>query len=120
MTRKPDSGAPLYSTEPKKFNIRAARNPRRGVLSGVVVVRDSIGAGFSYIQFSDELEVAVGRVMPRGVSVHDPAYLRAVELPGEVGWRVYAQYLHSNTRRFLWSVNGEKPAWLRRVYREAE
>lgn len=120
MIKSPDSGLPIYLTEPKKFNIRSARKPREGALSGVVVVRDLQGAGYSYIQFSDALESAVGKVMPRGVSAYDPAYLRAVELPGGVGWRIYAQYLHSSTRRFLWSVNGGKPEWLKRVYRGSE
>lgn len=117
MRKRVSEGGPAYTREPRQFELSFARTARTGPVSGVVVIRDSFGSGYAHVKFSDRLEQAVGRLLPRGVSLDDPAYLRALELPNRRGWRIYAQYLSGDHRRLLW-VTEERPKWLKTIHRE--
>lgn len=106
-----------YPREYAHFGIRSARKPRNSAkLSGVVAVTDSDGRGFVYIDFSDSLITAVGKVLPYGVSVHEPAYLSVLEEQVSGLWVVSAQYLDNSKKRILWA-SSNRPSWVKHVRR---
>ncbi len=96
--------------EKKLYGIRQRRKPQEGApLSGVVVVQTSAGTGTVYISFSDKLVQAVGKLLPRGVSLHDPAYLCLMEW-GK-GWRLLARYLNQHSVCVCVAKYTAPPVW---------
>lgn len=105
----------MISGERKKFRIKPRQrikhlHPR---LSNTVKVtgEEPAGQGYCYISFDESLVDLVGRTLPRGVAVFDPAYLQ-VEYDGlQKKWHVWACYYKDEIRRPLW-VTKERPEWL--------
>lgn len=106
-----------YPREYKKFGIRYAHKPQEGSsIAGVVQVADSHGKGFSYIRFSEELELAIGKALPQGVGDAQPAYIKVVQSRSRNVWRVFAFYIASPVGVLLWETS-DKPTWLHKVRR---
>lgn len=108
---------PAFHKEHKKFCLRHSRKPRAGsCLSGVVMVADSDGRGYCYVDFSDDLVVSVGKALPCGVSDFWPAFLKVVQLGNTDIWRMYACYKDMGAMVLLVEYSG-KPGWLKKVRR---
>jgi hypothetical protein len=102
--------------ECKKYKLRSARKPiDRYDLSGVVVVGEGHGLGYTYVSFSLDFVEAVGKALPEGLSSMLPAYIKVVRMPGRDTWRVYAKYLHEERGVVLWDTH-EKPSWIGKVF----
>lgn len=111
---------PTYTREMKSFGIVPARKPQEGCsLAGVVVVVDRDGKGYTNIKFKPALEIAVGKALPYGVGPETTAYIKAVEMPGDHHWCIFAHYIDGTKSRLLW-VTKEKPLWVKRVRRSED
>lgn len=100
--------------EHKHYEIKPARKPFAGrpLASTVLVTREDGQRGYCYINFSDSFVVAVGKALPRGVSLHDPAYLEVAFNHSAQAWEVMALYLASGKGKTLWR-SPVKPHWLK-------
>jgi len=106
-----------YTREMKSFGIVPARKPQEGYsVAGVVVIADREGRGCVCVKFHPALEIAVGRALPYGVGPDTPAYIKAVEMPGDHHWRVFAHYMDGTKSRLLWTSK-EKPLWIKKIRR---
>lgn len=99
--------------ERRKYQLRATIRPAKNPLvSSTVLVRNEQGeAGYCYANFSKDFVDRVGSVLPRGVSVEDPACLSVRYYPRTKVWLVVAQYVDGSEERLLWKTEA-KPSWL--------
>ena len=105
----------VIGRELKKFGLRPARTPQEGYrLSGVVMVQDKEGKGFSYVHFEPPFAEAVGKALPEGLHPEGQAYIKVIEWAGL--WKVYAYYVGKSTGVFLWETP-ERPLWVAKVRR---
>ncbi len=103
----------MLSGERKKFELRTARAPKLVAgLSNTVIVYENDVPKYCHISFSDDLIIAVGEHLPRGVSMDDKAFMQAVLDGAE--WTIYACYVETWERVALWRA-GAKPAWLKEL-----
>ena len=103
----------MLSGERKKFGLKPARqHSMLHGLSNLVVVYETGAPQYCYIGLTEELVQAVGRVLPRGVSSFDPAYLMVVFDRIKAVWRVVARYVEEEAQHILWAT-AEKPLWVK-------
>lgn len=96
-----------------KYRLRATRRPAdTAPVASMVLVRNEAGeAGYCYANFSDEFASYVGKRLPRGVSLDDPACI-TVTFRAETGdWCVGASYLDGTSSVLLWRTD-TRPSWL--------
>lgn len=99
------------------WGLKAAIKPQEGSpLSGVAHILDADGPGYCYVKFNWPLVGDMGKVMPRGVAGHEPAYLMAMRMHDDE-WVVYCVYVHGGSRRVVWIEHG-KPPWVRSIKRK--
>lgn len=103
-TRNIIEGGIKPSLRPKKDNR----------LSGVVMVSDRAGTGYSYIKFDDRVVEVLGAEMPMGVGEAHPAYIQVVQRA--TGYAVICRYVHETIGLTLW-VQDELPAWVKTIRR---
>lgn len=102
------------SREFKHYQLKRATKPIPGVglASTVAVLNEQGHAGFCYIRFARSFVLAVGKKLPRGVSLDDPAYLLVCYNQKTQEWEVFARYLRGEDRVLLWKTT-VKPSWLK-------
>lgn len=99
--------------ELKKYKLHWKKLPKEHEsLSGVAHVCDARGRRPSNFGFDESFADAVGRAMPRGISQQDPAYIKALYMPGRNVWRVFAMYMREEVGVLLWETP-DLPRWLR-------
>lgn len=100
--------------ELKKYELRATKKPARSdLVSTTVAIRGEDNSRYyCYISFSQAFVEAVGRALPRGVTIYEPAYL-FVDCT-KAGFDVWACYATDTEKVKMWSVPAERgaPAWL--------
>lgn len=103
------------------FDIRRTRTPtiQGGLSSTMLVILKNRKVGYITIGFSYALVRFVGNILPRGISVHDPAYMSLVLDPDRDCYILYAQYLEDagkeKSKRYVLFEIEQKPEWLRGV-----
>lgn len=107
------------SREYKHYEIRPVRNEFRAPgMSGLVSFVDAHGQGELYtVAFSDSFVKAVGKVLPRGVSANDPAFIYVLQA-ADGTCSVYVSYIFEQRRAHLMWKADSKPSWLK--YRSLE
>jgi hypothetical protein len=101
----------------KHYELRSAPRPngRIALCQTVSVVNADRKSGYAYVSFSDSFVAAVGRVLPRGVSVRDPAYLHVYWSRTARLWKVTVKYFGHEGDYLLWE-SPTQPSWLNVVY----
>ena len=98
--------------DPSKFNITWARKPHmlHGLSSTVVID----GKNFVNINFSGMLVKRAGLLLPRGISIHDPAFMvMKFDITADK-YILYVRYLSPDRSEFFKLLEfPERPAWLR-------
>lgn len=99
--------------EYKHYGLKRARSPRNlGPLATTIVITTDKGEkAYGYVKFSESFISAVGKRMPRGVSLHDPAFIDVAFVQGKKEWEIRARYLASGEAALLWRT-GTEPSWL--------
>jgi len=108
--KKRNALRPHWQNEKKLFDIRAARAPQKGWLSGTVVVVDG-GKTYCYIKYHPNFLHSVGSLMPLGIGPHKPAYITVYWNAKFQEYDVLCSYLDKSRRILLWRTP-EKPSWI--------
>lgn len=99
----------------KKHKLRPGRSPQKNPrLSGVVYVLRPSGRAYAYVRFEQSLVAALGRKMPRGLSMDSPGYLKLMHTPGRQIWRLYCMYVGEEKGILLKEYN-DLPEWLGKI-----
>ena len=107
--------------ELKKFELRSAPRPittgRYTLVSNTIAVTDKRRGGeyYCYVAFSDAFVDYVGKVLPEGVSLSFPAYLRlCIYLEGYELAACYAPGVGIIANRVLWGSDASRalPDWI--------
>lgn len=102
----------------KCYGLRASPKPTQwqAKLSSTVRVVDAENRpGYAYINFDPPFLHKVGKVLPRGISERNPAFLRVEYSAYLKQWLIGAQYLGGTEVVILWR-SLSKPGWLRIHY----
>ena len=98
------------SKEFRHYALRSSTRPSKpGALLTTVQVIEAGAVGYAYVNFSDKLVEAVGKKLPRGISLEDPAYL-SVESRDSM-WEVWALYVRGGVPELMWR-QATRPEWL--------
>lgn len=105
----------MLSGERKKFALRSARKPVIvDGLSNTVIVYENGEPRFCHIMFDPCLATVVGKKLPRGVGVGDPAFLQIVFDAHKGKWIVAARYVKDWQGVDLWAMD-ELPSWIKEL-----
>lgn len=108
---------PLWSSQPKKYKIRAAIGGPDNIdyLSTRVLVWTKNSTRTVQITFDPALVPAIGRRMQYGIGAVTPAYIFAVKVP-KGRWQMWAGYFHDQNPGvpivLLWESD-TKPIWVK-------
>lgn len=95
----------------KSMGLRRGKSPQQHpVLSGTATLVEQ-GVRVINVRFCDALPKALGRKMPRGLSINDPGMLKVLYLPTKKLWRVFCIYIYEN-RGVVIQEYKERPHWL--------
>ncbi len=104
----------MLNKEQKQFALRPARKTKTvfGLHNTVLVYRNSSGyVEYGLVQFHESLVIAVGSIMPQGVSEFNPAFLQVHFDLVPNKWIVSACYVNRDIRKTLWETDSF-PTWL--------
>lgn len=105
--------------ENKNYELRSTTKPGLSPLLSTTVAITANGGKryYCYVSFSDKLVTAVGKKLPHGLHISNPAHLHVTELTNVRTslryWNVYAVTL-TGLGVYLWS-QAEMPAWLKLI-----
>lgn len=98
----------------KRFGIRRIRKPQiQGGLHSTVPLPCG---GYADIGFTFALVKRAGQVLPRGISAHDPAFMRLLRGADEGTWVLYVEYFSDecNGQRYPLLLMDEYPEWAKK------
>lgn len=105
----------MLSGERKKFALRSARKPIIvDGMSNTVIVYEDGQAHFCYILFDPCFVSTVGKKMPRGVNLSEPAFVQVMFDSTLAKWVVSACYVNGWQQVKLWESE-TRPHWLKEL-----